>query len=237
MPPRNKFENDCLIYIPSDSSWVAPSQCVWASPVPIPGKAIMSNSYPEDLESFFQRRFRISPAALSTLVQGLRSLANEQSSINQIKGMLWAINTMDPKQNDLASLLTQNILPIRKMRHGTAELSLQNCGADFVVTDRAKLENIFADSATFLDFSLEEVRQLDPLLQALNLSEKYLSHVYTEETSCSDDGISDWDLTLGFKDRAYHLLRYVEDITLYFFLNANKIAQLRSFESKSSRPW
>jgi hypothetical protein len=114
---------------------------------------------------------------------------------------------MDPKKNDLVSLLTCNILPVRKVRHAVAELSLQGCESNFAVVDRAKLADVFANSATFLDFSLEEVRQLEPFLRALNLGEKYLSRICTEETACSDDGTLDRGLTLEFQDRAYPLLR------------------------------
>ncbi|CZR67410.1 uncharacterized protein PAC_17309 [Phialocephala subalpina] len=203
----NTFENDRLIYVPSGPAWFAPSQCLWASPVPIPGKAIMDDLYSDDLRPFFQDRLRISPAALTTLVEGLCSLAHGQPSIIEVKKMIWAISAKDPKRSDLTPLLSCNILPVKKARHDSANVSLQNCGSDFTVVDRTKLADIFKGHVGFLDFSLEEVRQLDPFLQALDLSKKYLSRVCTDETACSDDGVLDVDLTENFKNRAYDLLR------------------------------
>lgn len=112
-----------------------------------------------------------------------------------------------PGKRDLIPLVPCNILPVRRVRHGSAEVALQNCGSNFSVVDRTKLADIFRNHAGFLDFSLEEVRQLDPFLQALDLSKKFLSCVCTEETACSDDGVLNTDLTQEFNDRAYYLLR------------------------------
>lgn len=159
------------------------------------------------MEPFFQNRLRISPASLSTLVEGLCSLADGQPSIDHVKEMIWAISAMNPETSDLIPLVPCNILPVKRVRHGSAEVSLQNCGSNFTVVDRTKLADIFRGHVGFLDFSLEEVRQLDPFLRALNLSKKYLSCVCTEETACSGDGVLDTNLTEKFNDRAYHLLR------------------------------
>ena len=175
--------------------------------MPITGKTTLSPLYPVDLRDFFQDGLKISPAVLGTLVQGLCSLAQGQPSIADVKEMIWAISAMDPKKRDLTPLVPCNILPVRRVRHSSAEVSLQNCGSNFSVVDRTKLADIFRDHVGFLDFSLEEVRQLDPFLQAMDLSKKFLSCVCTEETACSDDGVLDMDLTQEFNDRAYYLLR------------------------------
>jgi hypothetical protein len=196
-----------LIYVPSGPAWFAPSQCIWASPVPITGKAILDALYSDDLRPFFRDRLRISPATLGTLVEGLCSLAHGQPSITAVKEMIWAISAMDLEKSDLIPLISCNILPVRTTRLGSAEVSLQSRGSNFTVIDRTKLADIFREHVGFLDFSLEEVRQLDPFLHALDLSKKYLSRVCREETACSDDGVLDVDLTEKFKDRAYYLLR------------------------------
>lgn len=167
----------------------------------------METLYPDELRTFFQDRLRISPVALGTLVEGLSSLAQGQPSVTAIKAMIWAINAMDPKESDLLPLVQHNILPVRITGHASAGISLQNCRRNFTVIDRTKLADIFTGHVGLLDFSLEEVRQLEPFLQALDLGKKYLSRVCTEESACSDDGDLDEILTDKFKDRAYHLLR------------------------------
>lgn len=203
----NTFQNEQLVYVPSVPGWFAPSQCLWESPVPIPGKAIINSSYSEDLEPFFVQRLNISPASLTTLVEGIRSLAQGQPSVDEIKRMIWVINDMGPLESDLESLKPYNILPVRTPGSTPERILFQNCSSNFVITDRVKLADIFRGHAKFLDFSLEDVRLLDPFLDALGLKAKYLSLICTEETACNDDAEVDINLTEDFKDRAYGFLR------------------------------
>jgi hypothetical protein len=204
---RTTFENERLVYAPQDPFWFAPSQCLWTSPVPVPGKAILHPFYSESLAGFFQNRLKVSPASLDTLVEGLRSLAQRQPSVHAIKEMIKAINTMDPKRGDLTSLAEANFLPIRRTSSASAGVCFQSCRSNFSIIDRTKLADIFRPHTGFLDFSLEEVQNLAPFLQALDLSNKYLSSLCTEETACSDSGLLDVVLTEKFKNRAYYLLR------------------------------
>ncbi|KAH8808653.1 hypothetical protein F5884DRAFT_900865 [Xylogone sp. PMI_703] len=205
----NTFQTECLVYAPSDGLWFAPSHCLWTSPVPIVGKAIIGASYSNGLKPFFLERLRISPASLSTLVEGLHSLAQRQPSSVDLKRMIWAINEMDPKESDLESVINCDILPVRDDRYGSTRISFQNCQGNFVVIDRAKLATVFTGYVGFLDFTLEEVRQLEPFLRALKLDKKCLSRLCTEETTCTEDGVVDRRLTEELKDRAYYLLRCV----------------------------
>jgi hypothetical protein len=204
---RNTFETERLVYASHDPFWFAPSQCLWDSPVPVQGKAILHPFYPDSLEHFFQNHLRISPASLSTLVEGLRSLAQGRPSIHDIKKTIEAINTMGPEKEDLVPLREVNFLPVRRTGSASAAVSFQNCQSNFSIIDRTKLAGIFKEYAKFLDFSLEEVRNLEPFLQALDLSKKYLSCLCTEETACSDNGLLDVALTEKFKARAYYFLR------------------------------
>jgi len=203
---RNTFENERLVYAPQDPFWFAPSQCLWTSPVPVPGKAILHPFYSDSLIRFFQNQLKISPVSLGTLVEGLHSLAQGQPSVHAIKGMIEAINAKDPKREDLTSLVETNFLPIRQTSSASAEVCFQSCQTNFSIIDRKKLADIFRPYTAFLDFSLEEVQNLAPFLKALDLSS-----LCTEETACSDSGILDVVLTQKFSNRAYYLLRYVND--------------------------
>jgi hypothetical protein len=121
--------------------------------------------------------------------------------------MIWAINAMEPKQGDLDTLLTSDILPVRRPEPSpNHNRFLQSCQTDFVVIDRTKLAEIFDGHAAFLDFTLEEVQQLYPFLHALGLGKKYLSLICDEETACSENGLVDSKLTAEFTERAYDLL-------------------------------
>jgi hypothetical protein len=194
--------------MPTTSSWFSPSDCLWASPVPIEGKAVLANSYPDDLEPFFLQRLQITAASLGTLVEGLHTLSQRSPTLSNVNQMIWAINKMSPKQDDLERLLTCDFLPVR-VPHPNAddEISFQNCLTDFAIIDRTKLAEVFEGHVAFLNFELEEVLQLQPFLNALGLSKKYLSSMCCEETACDEEGSIDSRLTAEFRERAYGLLR------------------------------
>jgi hypothetical protein len=201
-----------MIYVPSSDNekWFPPSLCLWTSPVPIDGKVIIGESYPEELRAFFLDFLRISPASLGTLVLELQSLAHRRPPISRVKGLIRAINVMDPKPDDLDTLLASDILPIKKLDQNSNQITiLQSPHSDFAVNDRNILAGVFLSEprASFLDFTLEEVTELNPFLQALGLQNKYISSIYDEETACGDEGVVDGLRTAKFKERAYDLLR------------------------------
>jgi hypothetical protein len=175
--------------------------------VPIEGKAIIGGLYPDRLKTFLSDRLKISSASLSTVVEEICSLSKGQPSPDNLKKMIWAVNDMNPKESDLQPIAVCDFLPIRGDRSGSDGISLQSCSSNFAITDRAKLADTFRGHIGFLDFSLEEVQQLRPILQALKLDRKYLSLICTENTACSEDRVLDSKLTKEFQDRAYYLLR------------------------------
>jgi len=204
---RVKFRTECLIYIPATSRWVSPAECLWDSPVPINGKEIILQSYPEDLKAFFLERLHIPPASLTTLVEELYSVATPNFDIQRLKQLFWAINGMKPRQSDMQILQTCNFLPVRIPSQRGRTIELQDCQSDFVIIDRIKLQEIFENQVEMLDFDLEEVLQLEPLISALNLGSKYISQRCREDTGCQGDGLLDAHLTADFHERAYDLLR------------------------------
>ena len=174
--------------------------------MPIEGVAVISAEYPEELVDFFRERLRISPATLPTLVKALCSLGERRSSAESVKEMIKAINREGLTRQDLESLATYNVLPIRRhASHGN--INLGNLQETFAIIDNTKFSAIFRNIVDFLDFSLEEVHELAPFLEGLGLQSKYLSQLCTTQTSCDEDGMIDRKLTREFTDRAYEILR------------------------------
>jgi hypothetical protein len=205
-----RFEAEGLIYIPSTSNWVSPSECLWDSPVPIEGKSLILRSYPEELKPFFLGQLRIAPASLSTMVEELITLTTQDPTVQRVKELIWAINGMKPTPDDLSILSTCSFLPVRVSQSGAAQqIEFLDCQSDFGIVDRIKLADIFEGEVDLLDFSLEEVLQLEPFLRSLELGDKYLSLLCREETDCQGEGLLDNRLTADFNSRAYHLLRQV----------------------------
>ncbi|KAH7411292.1 hypothetical protein BKA64DRAFT_378000 [Cadophora sp. MPI-SDFR-AT-0126] len=208
---RDTFEEESLIYMPSSNTWFSPSECLWTSPVAIPDTAIIEDDYPEESRHFFVHQLRISAASLGTLVNGLISLVQKDSTTAQVKEMIQAINSKRPKDTDLQSLQTTNCLPVRHLQpNGTLITSFESCQTQFVVNDRRNLAEIFHTQVPFLDFTLEEVLQLRPFLEALQLDQKYLSVICEHATACDGTGTDDIRLTTDFRERAYEILRCAE---------------------------
>ena len=76
----------------------------------------------------------------------------------------------------------------------------------FVIADRQGLSEAFDCNASILDFTLEEPRRLRPLIQCLNLEERYLSK-QVQECSTIKGGLRCLEvlLTNDFKRRALGL--------------------------------
>jgi hypothetical protein len=174
--------------------------------VPVPGMAVIGAEYPEELVDFFCERLRISPATLPTLVRALCCLGERRSSVESVKEMIKAINREGLTQQDLESLATYNVLPIR--RHGLhGNINLGSLQDTFAIIDNTKLSAIFRDHVDLLDFSLEETHELAPFLKGLGLQSKYLSRLCATQTTCREDGTIAGRLTREFTDRAYGILR------------------------------
>jgi hypothetical protein len=205
---RERFQTESLIYIPSTSSWVSPSECLWDSPVPIDGKSLILQSYPEELKPFFLERLKIPSASLNTLVEELVALATQHLTVQRVKQLIWAINGMRPNLIDLDILSTCNFLPVKIPQPDAAHrMAFRARQSDFVIIDRIKLAEIFEGRVEFLDFNLEEILQLEPFLTSMGLGSKYLSLLCREETDCQGESFLDNGLTAAFNSRAYDLLR------------------------------
>jgi len=61
-----------------------------------------------------------------------------------------------------------------KMKGGSVSKLLSSKDI-FVIADRQELSKTFECNASILDFTLEELQRLRPLIQCLNLEERYLS--------------------------------------------------------------
>jgi hypothetical protein len=215
---RNSFKENGLIYESAENTWYKPSECLWTSPTPISGKAILDRCYDKALEVLFVTRLGIPAASSSTIVEGLNYQAQRNASIPEIKDSIWAINSMNPRKGDVDLLLIFNNLSITQPlqpNQQNGSTVLQSSETQFFVNDRPKLKDIFQRRTPMLDFTLEEVRQLQPFLHALGVDQKYVSLQCDEKTDCSKEGSSiDSMLTADFHDRAYDLVRYVPRIEL-----------------------
>lgn len=115
---------------------------------------------------------------LSLLVQELKLVAQSSPSIDDIKSLIWQINAFAPTIKDLAQLDEYKIIPV-KCSNGTVEL---RTGLErFSIIDRQPWADAFEGKLDVVDFSLKEVRSLEPFLSCM--SGGYLSMVVIEKSS------------------------------------------------------
>lgn len=144
---------------------------------------------------------------MGMLVRELKKAAASSLPIGEIKNLLWQINSMALTKKDVESLEAVSIFPVRLLG---GEIELRSRDTQFAISDRKKLEDLFATRIEFLDFSLEQVRILQPLLSALELTDRYLSAAVVEKSfieKSSKQPSEAW--TNHFRRRAYALFRYV----------------------------
>ena len=202
---RDSFEKDALIYDLLSQNWIAPSACLWSNNAQVPGKSIISGQY-KNLKVLFVGVLKVKIPNLRLLVAELKRLAQSSPSIDDVKSLIWQINTFAPTGEDLNELLGSKIFPVRKA-NGTIELRERL--ARFSIIDRQPWADAFEEKLDFLDFGLKEVNTLKPFLSCMELG-GYLSKVVIEKSSFK--GIlpgPSAQRTKALRRRAYALSRYV----------------------------
>lgn len=200
------FEEEQLLFIPSQNTWCASSSCLWADEeVHIPGKYGIKNSY-SHLRSFFFNILSVQEADLRMHVQALKQLSEEpltESTIPKMKNKIILISSLHPTANDVVDLQESNIFCVILYNQTR---TFANKNFDFAIADRAGYAAAFAGKISVLDFSIEEVRAARPLLLALGLEGKKLSELVKEETTVQDGSLI-LDLTQSLRSKAYAIFR------------------------------
>ncbi|KAI1353752.1 hypothetical protein F5Y01DRAFT_50390 [Xylaria sp. FL0043] len=182
---REVFRSEPLIYAPGDGSdcWHTVSQCIWSSATHIQGRVPLNEVYP-DLEEFFTDFLGVARLTLKMAYDELKSKEkrNPAPSLREIKDTIFVLNSLlsapSDSGDDLDSrgLLECKIFPVR---HPTAnhqtDVRLTTGRAEFAIIDRQLFYEAFESQVKFLDFTLDEIRRLEPFISWLNFSRRYLS--------------------------------------------------------------
>ncbi|KAG6368208.1 hypothetical protein INS49_002409 [Diaporthe citri] len=189
---RNVFENEELIYTPlrrgADQKWHHVRGCLWSRSAKVRGKVILNEHY-ERLESFFIDVLGVETAKVELVHDELIRLgSSSDASAVDVRDRITSLNSILVDMDfadypDATMLIEANILPIRKPDQ---TVSLASAKTDFVIIDRAHLGEIFAPQVRTLDFSVEEVRRLDPFIKLLRQDRKRLSEVVREVTAVDE---------------------------------------------------
>jgi hypothetical protein len=132
------------------------------------------------LETFFVGFLGVPRATAQSLWGDLKGKVARKVAVAELKDALLDLNdalNQNQRRPSPDDFLETQFLPVRHPDNG---VELNTPREDFVITDRKDFHDAFKGKARLLDFSFEEVRRLDPLIQWLGISRLYLSRSVKE---------------------------------------------------------
>ncbi|KAF5680457.1 hypothetical protein FDENT_8396 [Fusarium denticulatum] len=229
------FETSPLIYCETrhgESGWYKTSDCLWSSETVIRGKAILDECW-EAYENFFVGKLGVKLLTLQMVYDELRQSSGTNTeetkvAVLSLNGLLQTETTrLDPEP-----IRQAKVFPVR-YPNGTVVLS--SVSVDFAIGDRDKLKTMFRDKVALLDFEMDEVRRLRPLIEWLGLQDRYLSNSVEESTFiCSDSERPISTPNRDLKRKAYHIARpRFEDnpLGLYEQLRTMRVVEVERISS------
>ena len=131
-------------------------------------------------------------------------------SVEEAKETLLAFNSflsMGISGFDPTPVLANQVFPVR---FPSGEVMLRTGVEDFALVDRKILGEDFAALAKLFDFTMDEVRTLQPLIQWAGLGARYLSKCVREISSADTGSVRPISSPhRDIKTKAHALLRYV----------------------------
>lgn len=162
----------------------------------------------EAYESFFVSKLGVKLLTLQMVYDELRQSSGNKTE--EVKVALLSLNGLLQTETirlDPEPIRQAKVFPVR---YPTGTVVLSSVSVDFAIGDRDKLNTMFCDKIALLDFEMEEVHRLRPLIEWLKLQDRYLSNSVEESTFISSD--SERPISTPNRDlkrKAYHIARYV----------------------------
>ena len=203
-----EFAKQNLIFLPwpNSTKWVALSVCVWNGPGALRSRAVLSKAWSE-CEEFFRLTLQIKDATLETVIDDIIETAQTSSLIefSGLKSLILAIPTVIGP-GKISRLRKIKFLPVRRL-HSGSDASLVSPVDKFFIADRQYLCALFTGELPLLDFSVEEIHKLSPLLDSLSVRDRRLSVLVKEEGRIVGLKTLDSTMTAKFRGKATALMR------------------------------
>ncbi|CAF3557216.1 unnamed protein product [Fusarium graminearum] len=173
------------------SRWYTVSECLWSSATKIRGRVALNDLYP-NLEDFFVNFLGVQELTLSMAYDELKEMGTRIPCppIDAVKDTIWALNSL---------LVTADRLPDEKpilkgaafpVKYPNGSVKLHSGRTEFSIVDRKALGDIFGARAKTLDFTLDEVRRLQPFLSWLNMGSRYLPASVREISTVASESMN-----------------------------------------------
>jgi hypothetical protein len=160
-----------------------------------------------DLKDFFVVTLKVKIPDLSMLVDELSRSVSSKLTVDDVKSLIWQINSMSPSRKALQKLQALRIFPVKRASRSSDSVILRDVNQKFSINDRQPWADAYKGKIDFLDFKLEEVRRLQPFLSSFDLESRYISRAVAETTSFHGTGEHSKRKTRLTRSRAHALAR------------------------------
>lgn len=236
------FEHDALIYAPSENgpAWHKTSQCVWSSAARVRGRVSLNDDY-GDLENLFVNRLGVKRVNLEMAIDELKEVGSKASaSAGELRESIWTVNSLLAETTEPPESKTILKLRIFPVRYPSGSINLASINTSFFVADREHLEKSFGAKVRLLDFTLNDVVQLEPFMKWTGLGKLSLSNCVKEMTSQKGPAYVVSNPDRQVRKRAYAILRlashfrspYVtstRDLSTFY----DKLRNIQTYETQS----
>lgn len=181
------FRDGPLIYShgDEDSSWYGTGKCLWSSGTGVQGLVNLAQVYGHDLEGFFVESLQVTRLTAQLVYDELLALGDKQGTIEtvqHVKRQLLAFSSLLQEETlsqapAPAPLLEKAILPIRQ---ANGNVLLLPASTAFTIVDRAGSMAQFRNLFKTLDFTMQEVHDLELFIRWADLQNRYLSQMVEE---------------------------------------------------------
>lgn len=185
-------------------------KCVWDAPSCLQSLEKLVNRY-QDCRSLFCDKLLLKNATVDHVINELE-LLSLTAALTVRKELLLVLNDYIARGAPKSSILRLKGKSIIPVGFGDSEWKyrLMNYNRDvWYLADRTSLRNSFDGIVWLLEFTVEEVRKISPLIKVMDLENYLLSKAVVETTETVGDPISDPDQTLQLQRRSQYLTRSV----------------------------
>ncbi|KAF5561292.1 hypothetical protein FNAPI_3731 [Fusarium napiforme] len=186
---KQAFRDSPLIYRPWEGAkkWYKAPECVFYNDCRSGDEMALESYYP-DMSPLFVSLLEVPKLSPSVVYQNLQNVRNTVKPIPDLKKLLWSLLDTLAADTASSSVYADKIRDCRvfPVKLPSGEVQSMNAMGDFWINDRPAYAAALKEHANFLDFSVEEVHRLKPVIEWLGLTKRYLSNVVTEKTSVDE---------------------------------------------------
>ncbi|KAF4422223.1 hypothetical protein FACUT_10700 [Fusarium acutatum] len=248
---KQAFRDSSLIYFPHQANrkWYKVSECIWSSEGASQDEISLEPLY-ADLSTLFVSFLDVPKISASLVYQHILNIGNTTQPIPEIKKLLWSLldslsTNQGPSSVYVDKIRACRVFPVKGL---SGEVQPASALGSFYINDRPIYAAAMKGKANILDFSVEEVHRLKPLIEWLDLTDRYLSRsvTVTEKTSVDESqGVEDSVLTRDIVDKAdalamiaTHFRNGQPTVRSYYLQDTiRKVQVFRHPDIKSSITW